>query len=879
MSRLAGKGGLAASSMYDIFASAIAAVAVILRAFHERPNFYSAAVYMGESNACRMILLNMLLLSAGSSVYGLQRLVYGSLRAIEIEQLWEKSWYAITETALAMTTFRDEVGGWFFIMFMTLLAGKIWGWIAEGRVETLEQQPPANPRLFHARLLVALFISEMFDLLMLRYCMQTLLYDPRPGMMVMFAFEFAVLAISSTSTTARYLLTLQEKAIIKQQTMNKVAERREEIRLARQEATRHATENPDAEPLPVPPEREEDVDGNEFDVPGWQEKGRYILFLDLATGEDNPLCANTNTMLTIADLLKLGLYLGFFMVLLFFSGIPIHMFRDLWVTTRSFVKRINDYLKYRNATKDMNSRYPDATAEELDRDGTCIICREEMKLWQDPTVPDRPDPSIQRQNRSTSDERQRPKKLPCGHILHFGCLKSWLERQQVCPTCRRSVLVPDTQRPENGNGQGNQANQPRPPGPNGAAQNDGQRPPPENDQRRNQEQNGIRARSFNLGALRLTFATGNPQQFQNLLNQRRNQDTQAQQREMTTARIQEALASVQGRRATGNNTQPIQDQLSAIERQITQEINNLNAAQDQLAVVRALQGELTRLRAAQNNSAGSLTEQPPLQHARGNANMIGMQQPNFRQPATTIMPMAQSPNFAIPNLGQTQQRVYGTRSENSRSLSEHTEIPEGMTLPNGWSILPLQRLGSATNRPMPGIPATNEDSQSVLAQWGSAESGTSGPTSSQAPDGEVGEATAGTRSASEIPHRQTRASPSSNASMTNRGPNVQRPPNDTNVDSTPDPTTNALSTQEPTSDGTPSGPPVQPINPNWTDTGPPDGVASRSRGVSRYETSMTGESGQIEEQSARRNSNGETETNKGRSATVEDDETEDGPGR
>ena len=27
-----------------------------------------------------------------------------------------------------------------------------------------------------------------------------------------------------------------------------------------------------------------------------------------------------------------------------------------------------------------------------------------------------------------------PKKLPCGHIFHFQCLRSWLERQQSCPT-------------------------------------------------------------------------------------------------------------------------------------------------------------------------------------------------------------------------------------------------------------------------------------------------------------------------------------------------------------------------------------------------------------------------------------------------------------
>lgn len=228
----------------------------------------------------------MFLLSAGASVYGLQRLLYGPLRAIEIEQLWDKAWYAITETALAMTTFRDEVGGWFFVMFMSLLAGKVWGWIGEGRVETLEQQPPANPRLFHARLLTSLLLSEAFDILMLRYCVRTLLDDARPGMMVMFAFEFAVLAIASTSTTARYGLTLQEKAIIKRQTKAKVEERREELRAARQEADQAgADRGSDSAPAAIRRPEDEEIDESEIDVPGWQEKGRYLLFLDLTTGE------------------------------------------------------------------------------------------------------------------------------------------------------------------------------------------------------------------------------------------------------------------------------------------------------------------------------------------------------------------------------------------------------------------------------------------------------------------------------------------------------------------------------------------------------------------------------------------------------------------
>jgi E3 ubiquitin-protein ligase synoviolin len=212
---------------------------------------------------------------------GLQKLVYGPLRAIEREQLWDKAWYAVTETALAMTTFRDEVGTWFFIMFVGLLAGKVWQWISESRVEALEQQPPANPRLYHARLITSLVISEAFDLLMLKYCIDTLLEQPRPGMMVMFAFEFAVLAISSTSTASKYMLSVVESRVVKSQTKTRIEERKEELRLQREDAARLAAENGVEAPAA---NVEEDIDENEIDVPGWQEKGRWLLFLDLLTG-------------------------------------------------------------------------------------------------------------------------------------------------------------------------------------------------------------------------------------------------------------------------------------------------------------------------------------------------------------------------------------------------------------------------------------------------------------------------------------------------------------------------------------------------------------------------------------------------------------------
>jgi E3 ubiquitin-protein ligase synoviolin len=120
-------------------------------------------------------------------------------------------------------------------------------------------------------------------------------------------------------------------------------------------------------------------------------------------------------------------------------GIPLHIIRDLVFTLRSFLTRFNDMLQYRRATANMNERYPDATQEELIAiHRVCIICREEMDSG---------------------------KKLPCGHIFHFNCLRSWLERQQTCPTCRRSVLSNDNSRntrtPANPNANQQQAAQPQ----------------------------------------------------------------------------------------------------------------------------------------------------------------------------------------------------------------------------------------------------------------------------------------------------------------------------------------------------------------------------------------------------------------------------------
>lgn len=61
----------------------------------------------------------------------------------------------------------------------------------------------------------------------------------------------------------------------------------------------------------------------------------------------------------------------------------------------------------------MESNFPMATNEELEKNSDdCAIC------W---------------------DRMESARKLPCGHLFHNSCLRSWLEQDTSCPTCRTSL--------------------------------------------------------------------------------------------------------------------------------------------------------------------------------------------------------------------------------------------------------------------------------------------------------------------------------------------------------------------------------------------------------------------------------------------------------
>ena len=337
----------------------------------------------------------------------------------------------------------------------------------------------------------------------------------------------------------------------------------------------------------------------------------------------------------------------------------------------------------------MNARYPDATAAEISREEVCIICREEMRPW--PAQNQRQDGAVPAgqvdQNVATSriDERSRPKKLPCGHILHFGCLRSWLERQQICPTCRRPVMVTDGAVQPTGNaaavnaapGQANDAG--RLQRPHEAARNPAGPAPAA------QGANGQnRGRVVNFGPFRIGFGMGQEDVFQNLAQQLHNgQAGQLQQPNtdgqgdnarrqqiglgMGFGRVQRPEAQQGIGDGPLSDQSPYQSEIQHLEQQINDEIATLRASADQLRLVQTLQGELIRLRQVQAD---------PGRAVAGSFNPTPWAGPEFR-----------------PNLVPGQAHV-GTPQQSAMG-SGHPGLPPNMTLPPGWSILPLTRVDAA----------------------------------------------------------------------------------------------------------------------------------------------------------------------------------------
>eukprot|EP00093_Oithona_nana_P009345 09345.XXX_221603_219648_1 [CDS] Oithona nana genome sequencing. len=326
-------------------ASLLLTAVVIGNAYFQRQQFYPSVVYITKSNPSMAVIYVQAFVFVILFGKLMRKIFFGSLRAAEFEHLLDRSWYAVTETCLAFTVFKDDFSPKFVALFTILLFLKSFHWLAEDRVDYMERSPSIS-MLFHVRVISLALLLAVIDLNFIMHAYQSTL-SKGASVQLVFGFEYAILLTIVANTIVKYIL--------------------HSIDLY--------SENP------------------------WENKAVFMLYTELVIG-----------------LFKVILYGLFIIIMVRIYTLPLFAVRPMYLTARAFKKAFNDVILSRRAIHNMNTWYPDATPEELENtDNICIICREEMVA-----------PST--------------KKLPCGHIFHKNCLRSWFQRQQTCPTCRLDVL-------------------------------------------------------------------------------------------------------------------------------------------------------------------------------------------------------------------------------------------------------------------------------------------------------------------------------------------------------------------------------------------------------------------------------------------------------
>ena len=419
-----------------------AAAALVLFALRTRGQAYLALTYLTSSKLSYIVMGNAVVAAVVSTFHILTGAFLGGLRISETEAIGESIRWNVTETCIALTIFRSEVDVGMGGRFLTMELGKCLHWAAELRgshlrmteeafyfLENDAADPSADPGTHWTWRLANLLLPEfavrplrraylrsprvpwshlklvgMVELLLLcdvaavSHCAMALA-ENGPSVHILFGFEAAILGVSALSCLASYDLHIVDGLIT---VLHHLADPDYHAGMRLYHGAEEVLDEAEAEEGPPPaltPAR------------------RFIDHMSASWRDRRATLSFGIELLTQA--LKFLFYLLFFAIVFTYYGMPINLFREVYVSYQNLRRRLAAFASYRRLTSNMNERFQSATEEQLEEAGrTCIICRDRME----------------------AGPGGRCKVLPgCGHVFHGHCLREWLVQQQTCPTCRGDI--------------------------------------------------------------------------------------------------------------------------------------------------------------------------------------------------------------------------------------------------------------------------------------------------------------------------------------------------------------------------------------------------------------------------------------------------------
>lgn len=327
-------------------------------------------------------------------------LLFGNLRLIEYEHIFERLPFTIINTVFMSSMFSEHDFFTVALFGLLLLYMKVFHWILRDRLEALLQsihETTTLKALLCTRFSFNLLLLAFLDYQIVSRCVTNSLsnsFGASTSVHLMVGMEFAMLLIDLLNLAMHTSLNFYEFYKSQSDTNARVGEEGDE-------------------------EEDEQVEDDGSSFAGLEGKFMYERAIDVFTR-------------FLKTLIHLVMLIPFRMSFL--------LIKDVFWDVLTLCQNVTSLWKIWRNNKQLDDKLKTMSPVELaSTDNVCIVCMDELCSHLDEAIhgPHR--------NNAASKGKYKPKRLPCGHVLHLFCLKNWMERSQTCPICRLPVFD------ENGN--------------------------------------------------------------------------------------------------------------------------------------------------------------------------------------------------------------------------------------------------------------------------------------------------------------------------------------------------------------------------------------------------------------------------------------------
>lgn len=336
----------------------------------------------------------------------LTSMLFGELRIIEHEHIFERLPFAVINTIFMFSTFNEK---YFFTLAtcaLVLLYMKVFHWILRDRLDLLLQGINEDTRwkdLLVNRYICNLLLLVVIDSYVISFCVSTA-YNIASSIFT--AGTNSIVLGGGSPLTQRaliYIMQAMEFTNLMIDLVNLILNtglQFYEFHLSRKFSQNNPTFNS------ISADTESEDGDSQFN--GLEGKFMYEKLIDVVT-----------------RFLQTLVHVVMAMVL----NLPLMLVKDIFVDVWVLYMNSKSLLAIWKNSKQLDTKLPTMTSDDLNNDpnfdNVCIVCMDEL---------------VSENPHHHQSDGKKPKKLPCGHVLHLSCLKNWMERSQTCPICRLPVF-------------------------------------------------------------------------------------------------------------------------------------------------------------------------------------------------------------------------------------------------------------------------------------------------------------------------------------------------------------------------------------------------------------------------------------------------------